>query len=317
MTTRAASANGRDTELSNRVIVVTGASDGIGKAAVSALVQRGATVVMVGRNEAKTAAAARAIMSAVPGASARDAVTWEVADLARQDAVHELATRLRDRLPRIDALINNAGALFMTREVTAEGLERTFALNHLAYFTLTLRLLDRLAASADATGTPARVVCVSSRAHEEARFDHANLQFANAYAAWRAYGNSKLANILFTKALARRTEPTRLVVHALHPGVVATRFAVNDNGRRGRLARRIMDFVSISPERGADTMVWLATTPEALDTTGRYWVKRREAEPSRVARDEGEAEFLWQESMCLTGLDADAMIRNAKLGRVV
>jgi NAD(P)-dependent dehydrogenase (short-subunit alcohol dehydrogenase family) len=284
--------------------VVTGASDGIGRAAASAYAAAGATVVMVGRSEAKTAAAARAIMAE----TGRRTVSWEVADLSRQEAVHELADRIRARCDRIDVLANNAGALFITRAETAEGLERTFALNHLAYFTLTLRLLDRLAAAATGrTDDPARVFCVSSRAHRDARLDFDDLQGRLDYRGWRAYANSKLLNVLFARALATRLDPARIVVHSLHPGVVSTRFAVN-NGRRGRILRRVMDVVSISPREGADTLVWLSSAAAARATTGSYWVKRARIEPSNAALDPQLAERAWNESAKLSQIDADALV---------
>ncbi len=296
-----------------KTVVVTGASDGIGKAAVRAYVAGGATVVMVGRNEAKTAAAARAIMSEVGTASheatGRRAITWEIADLARQEAVHELADRLLARLPRIDVLANNAGAMFLDREVTPDGFERTFALNHLSYFTLTLRLLAPLVAAARA-GAPARVLSVSSRAHENASPALDDLQLERHFGGWKQYANSKLYNIWFTRALARRLDSSRVVTHALHPGVVSTRFATN-NGRMGRLLRRVMDVVSVTPSQGADTLVWLSSASEALEGSGDYWVKRRRVSPSRTARDDDRAEQLWTTTSRLTGLDADRLILDA------
>lgn len=296
-----------DTSMDDRTVVITGASDGIGRAAASAWAAAGASVVMIGRNEAKTSAAARAIM----GATGSRRVTWDVADLTRQDAVRDLATRLRARLPRIDVLANNAGALFIERKLTAEGLERTFALNHLAYFTLTLLLLDRLFAPSALHGDVARVLCVASRAHRDAQLSVDDLQNERQYRGWKAYANSKLANVLFTRALAARVDATRVVVHALHPGVVSTRFAVN-NGRRGRVLRRIMDVVSVSPEEGADTLVWLANSEQAIESTGDYWVKRKRIDPSARALDNALADQLWYRSAELAGLDADAMVQHSQ-----
>lgn len=298
----------RSTDLDGQRVVITGASDGIGRSAARMFAASGAQVMMVGRNEAKTAAAARAIMSDLGTRS----VTWEVADLSRQAAVRDLAHRLHDSAP-IDVLVNNAGALFLERELTAEGLERTFALNHLAYFSLTLWLLDRLAAAAR-PGAPSRVINVSSRAHREARLSMADVQLEQHYAGWRAYANSKLANILFTRALARRVDPAKVVVHALHPGVVSTRFAVN-NGRRGRVLRRIMDVVSITPDAGADTLVWLARDREPLASTGGYWVKRAPMDPSNPALDDALAEQLWQYSAECAAVDADALVAESGAGR--
>lgn len=291
--------------LVGKTVVVTGASDGIGKAAVRAFVDAGASVMMIGRNEAKTAAAASRIMSE----TGRRVITWEIADLARQDAVRDLAHRLRARVPTIDILVNNAGALFLERAVTADGLERTFALNHLNYFTLTLLLLNQLAAAAK-PDAPARIINVSSRAHRAARLNLDDPQLVHGYGGWRAYSNSKLCNILFTAALARRMNPLQLVAHSMHPGVVSTRFASN-NGARGRLLRRVMDWVSVTPEQGADTIVWLASAREALNGSGYYWEKRARQTPSPTARDAQVAERLWNMSASLAHIDADRLVAEA------
>jgi retinol dehydrogenase-12 len=291
--------------LLGRTIVVTGASDGIGRAAVRAWAERGADITMVGRNEAKTAAAARAIMSETGTRSIR----WEIADLSLLEQVRDLAGRLRRAHPVIHVLANNAGAMFLERECTREGFERTFALNHLSYVTLTLLLLPSLVHAAT-DGEPARVLNVSSRAHVNARPDLSDLQGAHRFGGWRAYANSKLYNIWFTRSLAQRLDPARVVVQALHPGLVSTRFATN-NGRVGRVIRRLMDIRSVTPAQGADTLVWLADAAEARSTSGLYWVTRREMTPSALARDDDQREQLWRSTMALAGLDADALIREA------
>ena len=293
-----------------KTVVVTGASDGIGRAASRAYLMGGATVVMVGRNEAKTVAAANRLMSE----TGERRVQWEIADLSVLDEVQELAHRLLARHPRIDVLANNAGAMFLDRMDTRDGIERTVALNHLGYFALTLQLLPALA-TAGSDG-PARVVCVSSRAQENARVAMDDLQLVHGYGGWRAYCNSKVYNLWFARALAARVDPSRLLVQAMHPGVVHTRFATN-NGGKGRLLRRLMDVVSITPEAGADTLVWLSHAAEALAHPGGYWVKRRLRTPSRLARDEQRAEQLWHESVRLTGLDADSLIATAGVARAM
>jgi NAD(P)-dependent dehydrogenase (short-subunit alcohol dehydrogenase family) len=299
--------------LAGKTVVVTGASDGIGKAAVRAYVAAGASVVMIGRNEAKTAAAAQAILrdaGPTTGTEGRGrAITWEIADLSRQQEVHDVADRLLARLPRIDVLANNAGAMFLDRDVTPEGFERTFALNHLSYFTLTLRLLAPLVAAAQ-PGAPSRVLNVSSRAHANARPALDDLQLERQFGGWEQYANSKLYNIWFTRALARRLDAARVATQALHPGVVSTRFATN-NGLMGQLLRRVMDVVSVTPAQGADTLVWLSSAPEALEGSGDYWRQRRRVTPSGTARDDARAEALWTTTSRLTGLDADRLIRDA------
>jgi NAD(P)-dependent dehydrogenase (short-subunit alcohol dehydrogenase family) len=292
-------------DLRGRTVVVTGGSDGVGRAAIVQLVRAGAAVVMVGRNEAKTRSAASSIMSL----TGRRAIDVEIADLSLQEDVRALAERLRQRHENIHVLINNAGALFMDRKLTPEGIERTFALNHLAYFTLSLLLVDRLVAAAS-PGAPARLINVSSRAHVNARLRLNDLQYERGYRGWRAYRASKLCNVLFTRALARRIDRALLVTHAVHPGLVSTRFAKN-NGAIGRLMRRAMDVASITPEQGADTMVWLSGTAEAVKTSGDYWVRRERVQPSSYALDDASGEALWNASAALSGLDADSIIRDA------
>ncbi|MCA2996302.1 SDR family NAD(P)-dependent oxidoreductase [Gemmatimonas sp.] len=289
-----------------QTVVITGASDGIGKAAVRQYALGGARVVMVGRNEAKTRAAAHAIMTD----TGRRDIVCEIADLSRQDAVRDLAARLRAAHPVIHVLANNAGAMFLERRLTVDGFEQTFALNHLAYYTLTLLLLPSLYAGA-APGAPARIINVSSRAHENARPALDDLQLSQGFGGWRAYANSKLFNIWFTTSLARRLDPARVVTHAMHPGVVRTRFATN-NGRMGRLLRGVMDLVSISPEAGADSLVWLSSAEEATNDSGHYWCRRRKITPSRLARREDLAERLWLRSGALTALDGDVRANEAR-----
>ena len=290
---------------SPRTVVISGASDGIGRAAATGFAQRGDQVVLLGRNEAKTAAAARAIMSATGNRQ----LTWHIADLSLLEAGAELAERLRAAHPRIDVLVNNAGAMFRHRELTSEGIERTVALNHLAAFALTLRLLPSLASAADAH-PPARVITVASRAHQHGRVDLDDLQFARGYGAWRAYGTTKLYNLWFTAALAARLPANRLLAVAMHPGVVRTRFATN-NGAWGRWQRRIMDLVSVTPDAGADTILWLADADAPVAFPGSYWIRRQRTTPSRAAQNRAAAERLWTASAGLTGLDAEALVQAA------
>jgi NAD(P)-dependent dehydrogenase (short-subunit alcohol dehydrogenase family) len=256
--------------LSGRTIVLTGASDGIGRAAAEAYAGRGATVVMVGRNEAKTAAAASRIMSA----TGKRTVVWEIADLSKQDAVRDLAARLKRRYPRIDVLANNAGAIFLERGLTSEGLERTFALNHLGHFTLSLLLLESLA-SAAGPGEPARIINVSSRAHQNARLDIGDLQLERGYGA-RATPTRSCAT-LFTRAAAHG-RPARQSICTRCTGVTTVR---DEQRRDGRIMRRVMDLSSRRNRcRARHLYGWRVATARA--SSGEYWVSDARAVASRA-----------------------------------
>ena len=276
--------------MKGKVCVVTGATSGIGKAAAAALAGLGATVVLVGRDRGRTEAAAAEI-----GPASASPPRAEVGDLASLEQVRALAERLAG-LERIDVLINNAGLVLGERRITPDGFEHVFALNHLAPFLLTNLLLPKLTASA-----PARVVTVTSDAHSAARLDLSDPNLERGWDSWRSYANSKLANILFTRELARRLDGTGVTASCAHPGVVRTGF-----GRESRpllklgitIARPFM----ASPERGADTIVYLASSPDVAGQTGGYYVKRQRREPSAAARDDAAAGKLWEISEKLTGL---------------
>ncbi len=284
--------------LRDRTVIITGASDGVGRALAERCARAEAHVVMVGRNEAKTRHAASLIMTRT--GSRR--VDVEVADLLYLDQQHALGVRLRERYPRVFALVNNAGALFLERSVTRDGLEHTFALNHVAYMTLALHLVPSLLAGA-ATGAPSRVINVASRAHQRAALALDDLQSEHRYSGWVAYSRSKLANILFTRALAQRLDARRVVVHALHPGLVASRFAAN-NGGFGRLQRKVMDLFSVSSMAGSDTAAWLLASDDAAASTGDYWVRRERVHPSRAAQHDNTAQELWDATIQLASLEA-------------
>jgi len=272
------------------VCVVTGATSGIGKAAATALASLGATVVMVGRDRGRTEAAAAGI-AAVSGSPPRA----EIADLASLEQVRELAGRLAG-LERIDVLINNAGLVLGERRITPDGLEHVFALNHLAPFLLTNLLLPKLTASA-----PARVVTVTSDAHAAARLDLSDPNLEHGWDSWRSYANSKLANILFTRELARRLDGTGVTANCAHPGVVRTGFG-RESKPLLKLGITIARPFMLSPERGADTIVHLASSPDVAGQTGGYYVKRQRREPSAAARDDTVAQKLWELSEKMTGL---------------
>ncbi len=283
-----------------RTIVVTGASDGIGAAAVRELARRGHEVVVVGRSPAKTAAVARPL-----------GARHFSADFARLDEVRGLGAQLRSALPRIDVLVNNAGGIFDRPERTADGLERTFQVNHLAPFLLTHLLLEPLRA-----GTGA-VVNTSSIAARIGRLDLRGMDELDGFGgpggrrAWsphRAYGDSKLANVLFTRGLERHHGDRGLAAAAFHPGGVATNFASSTTTALGllyrtRLGRRLM----ITPEQGADTLVWLAEgTPGRNWASGAYYEKRRPARTNPRAGDDALVDALWERSARLAGLSGRA-----------
>lgn len=277
--------------MQGQVCVVTGATSGIGKAAAAALAQQGAEVIVVGRDPGRAEATAAAIQ-----ADGAPPPKVEIADLARLDQVRALAGRLNQTLDRIDVLINNAGLVLNERQVTPDGYEHVFAVNHLAPFLLTNLLRPKLTASA-----PARVITVSSDAHTAARLDLDDPNLEHGWSSWRSYSNSKLANILFTRELARRLDGTGVTANCLHPGVVRTGF-----GRDARPLMRVGITIAkpfmLSPERGADTIVYLASSPDVAAKTGGFYVKRQLREPSAAARDDGLARRLWEISERLTGL---------------
>lgn len=280
--------------LEGKVCVITGATSGIGLETAQALAGEGARLVLVGRDRAHGEAALARLKRRAPQA----AIDTHYADLSRLDELRGLAVALA-RLERIDVLINNAGAIFQSRVLTADGFERTFALNHLAYFALTALLRERLAASA-----PARIVNVASEAHRGATLDFDDLQGERSYRAWTAYSRSKLCNILFTRELARRLNGSGVTANALHPGFVASRFGDNNSGIFGfgvSIAKRLF---AISPARGAATSVYLASSPEVAGKSGGYFSKCAPATPSRAAQDDAAARRLWQETARLVGIAA-------------
>ncbi|PWB73891.1 MAG: short-chain dehydrogenase [Holophagae bacterium] len=279
--------------MDGRVCLITGATSGIGRAAAGELAALGARVVIVARDPVRGAAA----RDEISRETRNHEVALEVADLKSQRQVRDLAARLLAALPEIHVLVNNAGLALAERRLTEDGLEETFAVNHLAPFLLTSLLLDRLRASA-----PARVVTVASAAHRGAVIPFDDLNGERGFSGWLAYGWTKLANILFTAELARRLDGSGVTATCLHPGVVATGF-----GREGPLLIRefqrwVGRLLLLDPQRGAETLVWLASSPEVAGASGAYYVKRRLVTPSRAARDAAAAHRLWLLSERLTGL---------------
>ena len=280
-----------DVSLQGKTALVTGATNGIGKIAATELARRGATVVIVGRDPQRTADAVTEI-SAKSGSSQVSAL---LGDLSVQKDVKRVAAEFKASHTALHILLNNAGALFHDRQVTADGFEMTFALNHLAYFTLTHELLDLLKKSA-----PARIVSVASEAHRSGTIDFDDLQSERGYSRFSAYGRSKLANILFTRELARRLAGSGVTANCVHPGVVATGFGSG----KGFLASviKLAQPLMLSPEQGADTLVWLCTSPEVEGKSGDYYAKRKLKKPTAAGQDDAVAAKLWTVTETLTGL---------------
>jgi NAD(P)-dependent dehydrogenase (short-subunit alcohol dehydrogenase family) len=267
-----------------RSVLVTGANQGIGKAAALSLAQRGARVTIISRNADR----GRAAVADIEAASSSKGVDLIVADLSSHADVRRAAQEFKSRHATLDVLVNNAGVFVPKRRTTVDGFEETWAVNHLAYFLLTHELLDLLKASA-----PARIVNVSSDAHRHARMHWDDLEFANhRYSAWRAYAQSKLANILFTYELARRLEGSRVTVNALHPGVVASGFGRTYFGPMALLYAIGGPFM-LSPERGAKASVYLASSPEVAEVTGRYFSRCRPEKSSGVTYCRASQRKLW------------------------
>ena len=283
----AASGNDSGAPLAARLTcLVTGATSGIGTEIVRGLAVTGARVLAVARDQAR----GEAVLDGIEGDT-----ELVIADLARQREVRRLAAEALERAPRLEVVVHNAGVALAERTVTEDGLETTFAVNHMAPFLLTRLLLGRLRASA-----PARVVVVASAAHRRAgRLDPTNLQGERRFNGWDAYSRSKAYNIMFTRELARRLAETGVTANCLHPGVVATGL-----GRRANLVVKLFFRLArpflLSPAQGADTAIWLATAPEVEGETGGYWDRRRRVEPAPAARDAAAAKALWDLSERLT-----------------
>jgi NAD(P)-dependent dehydrogenase (short-subunit alcohol dehydrogenase family) len=277
--------------LEGKSVLVTGATNGIGRATAQALAARGARTLIVGRDPAR----GEETVAEIRQATGNPRVEALVADLSSRAGVRRVAGEVKARLGRLDVLLNNAGAIFAERRVSADGVEMTLALNHLGYFHLTLELLPLLVAAG-----AARVVSVSSTAHERGRMDWDDLQGERGYAMWKAYCQSKLANVLFTRELARRLRGTGVVANALHPGVIATGFGRNTPGFFRTLVILGAPLLS-SPEKGARTSVHVATAPELGAVTGRYFQDCKERLPAAAGRDDAAAERLWRISEEMTG----------------
>lgn len=281
--------------MGGKVALVTGGTSGIGKATAMALAAMGADVVVAGRDRERGERAAAEIR-AQTGAR----VDLALADLASQAGVRELAEGFKGRYDRLDVLVNNAGLVQSTRTESPDGLETTLATNHLAPFLLTNLLLDTLKESA-----PSRVVTVSSEAERWGNIDFDDLQSKKKYRGFPVYGMTKLANIMFTYELAERLEGTGVTATCMHPGAVNTRFGTNNSGPMTLLFRAFKPFMR-TPEQGADTVIWLASSPDVEGVSGRYYADRKVIEPKKIASDPTARRRLWEESERLTGLGVTA-----------
>jgi retinol dehydrogenase-14 len=281
-------------DMSGKVCLVTGATSGIGLVTASALAGMGAEVVITGRRQPRLKEALQLIQEQHPQAVVHS-LQVDFADLSQ---VERLAAEFKDRSERLDVLVNNAGAYFNQRHATSyDGVERTFVVNHLAPYLLTCCLLDRLCAS-----TPARVVNVSSGAHVYASMDFGDLSFRSGYFGMKAYARSKLANILFTYELARRLQGSGVTANAVHPGQVATDIWRTNFSILGPLLKGMIRLTGLTPEQGADTLIYLAASPEVEGVSGKYFVKRNAIRSSSLSYDEDIARLLWQVSEELTGV---------------
>jgi len=279
--------------MKSKVVVITGATSGIGEVAARELAAMGARIVLVARDRTRGEAALVRLRASNPGAPH----SAYYGDLSRLGEMKRVGTEIAATEPRIDVLINNAGAIFSSREVTEDHWERTFATNHMAYFVLTHMLRERL------TVSRARIVNTASSAHQWASIDFDDLQSMREFSPREAYGRSKLLNILFTRELARRWGREGITANCLHPGFVASRFGESSGGLTSRVIA-VAKVLAISPQKGAQTIIYLASSPEVVKVSGAYFYKCRAIAPSALARDDIAAARLWTESAKLAGVDA-------------
>lgn len=279
-----------------KVILVTGATSGIGEASARALAEKGATVVVIGRDALR----AQATVADIRSTSSNQSIDFLVADLSSLAQVQKLAVEFQSKYERLDVLINNVGAVFFTRQTSVDGYEMTFALNHLSYFLLTNLLLERLKTTAAAVGE-ARIVNVSSEAHRGAKMFFDDLMFERrsyGYGGLRAYSQSKLANILFTFELSRRLEGSQVIANALHPGLVASNIGKN-NGKLGQIYARVARRLGINSSEGAQTVVYLASWPDVKGNTQKYYRQCQSVQADPAAYDLASAQKLWEISEAL------------------
>ena len=283
--------------MTGKTVLVTGGTGGIGRATAAGLAAFGARVGITGRDTART----QAVAAEIARESGNTAVDAFPADMSSQDEVRRLAAEVLTAYPRLDVLVNNVGGFWATRHVTADGLEHTLAVNHLAGFLLTELLLDRLKASA-----PARIVTVSSNAQATGKLNFDDLQGERSYSGQRAYSQSKLANVMFTYELARRLEGTGVTATVLHPGLVRTAFSAEDPSVLAKIMIPLLRPFTKTPARGAVTSIYLASAPDVEGVTGQYFANRQPKTSNKASYDKAAAARLWQTSADLVGVSADA-----------
>lgn len=272
--------------LSNKQVVITGSSRGIGRTTALALAKMGAHLALVVRDREL----GNKVVEEIRALDGKGRVELFIADFSSQKDVRKVAKEILEKHDKIDVLINNAGAVFMDRAVTVDGLEQTFATNHLGYFLLTTLLLDALKKAA-----PSRIVSVASAAHKGNKLDFDDLQAEKSFSGFSVYGRSKLANILFTRELAKRLQGSNVTANCLHPGVIASQFGNNNKGLFGFVLKIGKVFMA-NEEDGAKTTIHLASSPDVDGITGKYFDKSRVAKPSAEAEDDAAAEKLWKVS---------------------
>lgn len=272
--------------------IVTGGTDGIGRETAIALARMGAGVTILGRDKAR----GDQVIDKCRAAGSHN-VRFLTCDLSSQASIHETSKTILKFVPHINILVNNAGGYFVSRRVNADGIEMTFGLNHISYYLLTHLLLDRIKASA-----PARIVNVSSRLHLQGVIDFANLEMTKGYNGLKQYNNTKLANVLFTYALARRLAGTRVTTNALHPGFVASSFGHNNRGVMGGVLWLAQKVAAVSPQKGARTSIFLASSPDVSGVTGKYFQDCKETASHSVSYDEALQEQLWRYTAKMTGV---------------
>ncbi|MEL6402909.1 MAG: SDR family oxidoreductase [Chloroflexota bacterium] len=282
--------------MQDKVVMVTGATNGIGEITALELARQGATVVVVGRTLSKL----EDTVARIKSETGNQNISYIQADLSSMAEVRNAAEQFLAQFERLDVLVNNAGAYFAERKTTADGYEMTLALNHLNYFLLTDLLLDTIKQTAETQGE-ARIVNVSSDAHQAARIKFDDIQATN-YSSFGRYGESKLMNIMFTYALARRLEGTKVSTNALHPGLVETGFGKNNGGMSKFFISILSKFFGKSPEEGAETNIYLAASPEAKGITGKYWADKQQKQSNKASYDVDAQERLWSISEELVGI---------------